>query len=75
MDKGTWRAATCSVTKSWTRLKRLSMHTRAPYKHISLEGRSGLGQFYMIFLYYIQILLVRLIITSLSPKPASDYSL
>ena len=75
MDKGTWQAATYSVAKSWTQLKRLSMHTRTPYKHISLEGRSGLSQFYMIFLSYIQILLVRLILTSLSPKPGSDYSL
>ena len=70
MDKGAWQAAARSVAKSWTRLKRLSTHTRTPYnKHISLEGRSGLSHFYMIFLYYIEILLVRLILTSLSLQP------
>ena len=28
MYGGTWRATVCRVEKNWTRLKRLSMHTR-----------------------------------------------
>ena len=55
MDKGAWQAAARSVAKSWTRLKRLSTHARTSYSHISLEGRSGLSHFYVIFLYYIEI--------------------
>ena len=31
MDRGAWRATVHAVTKSQTRLKRLSMHTRAKY--------------------------------------------
>ena len=31
MNRGTWWAAVPRVTKSWTRLKRLSMHTRLPF--------------------------------------------
>ena len=27
MDRGTWRATVHQITKSWTLLKRLSMHT------------------------------------------------
>ena len=27
MDRGTWQATVYRVTESWTRLKRLSMHT------------------------------------------------
>ena len=34
MDRGTWRAIVHSVTKSWTRLKRLSTHART---HIQRE--------------------------------------
>ena len=30
-DRGAWRATLHGVTKSWTRLKRLSMHT---YTHV-----------------------------------------
>ena len=31
MDRGPWQAAVHSVTKSWTRLKQLSMHIHTRY--------------------------------------------
>ena len=33
MDRGTWWAVVHRVTKSWTRLKLLSMHARMPIPH------------------------------------------
>ena len=33
MDRGTWWATVHGVTKSWTRLKWLSMHTEGPERH------------------------------------------
>ena len=31
MDRGAWQATAHRVTKSWTKLKRLSLHTRSPH--------------------------------------------
>ena len=36
MDRGAWQATVHGVTKSQTRLKRLSMHTRAKYYTFSI---------------------------------------
>ena len=33
MDRGAWRVAVRGVAKSWTRLKRLSMHAHDPWRN------------------------------------------
>ena len=35
MDRGAWRATIHKVTKSWTRLKRMSVHARRAYDQTS----------------------------------------
>ena len=37
MDRGVWRATVHEVTKSWTQLKRLSMHV---YSHLLSSGEN-----------------------------------
>ena len=40
MDRGAWRATVNRVAKSWTRLKRLSMHASVnPTPNLSLPSR------------------------------------
>ena len=41
MDRGTWRATVHRVTKSWTRVKQLSIHAVALKKEIEERKKGG----------------------------------
>jgi len=53
MDRGTWQVTVHGVSKSWTRLKQLSMHTRTHictyfvyifHTHFSKKNRKPLSE-------------------------------
>ena len=41
LDRGAWRATACGVTKSRTRLKRLSPHAQSSHRKHSEDSRFG----------------------------------